>query len=150
MRRVLSCFTLLDKNYDTEKCIEYLSFGRSISIILVGSFSTNKSLNFVSISSHWLESYIFLILQSFCLVISFSLLWVWESEILSWVWGSKLLSSLTTLLLYSSIFILLSSSKKTHLYFLIYFFIYFYKFIDSPFLCFNRKFNSSLFFWSFE
>ena len=148
---------------DIEKCLEYLSFGKSISAILIGSFSTNKSLNFVSISSHLLGSYIFLILESFCLAISLSLSWVcelellswvWESKLLSWVWESKLLSSLTTLLLSSPIFILLSlpkflycyifHSKKTHLYFLINFF-YFYKFIHSLSMWFNKKFNSFFF-----
>jgi len=56
-----------------KKCLDYLSFEKSILIILIRYFSTNEYLSFISISSHWLGLYIFLVLELFFLVISFLL-----------------------------------------------------------------------------
>ena len=107
------------------------------------TFFTNKSLNFISISSPWLGPYIFLILELVYLAISFMLSWVWESE---------LLYSLTTSLLLSiPISILLSSSfnENSPIFSNSVLFVFFYKFIHNLFLWFYKELNSSLFlkFW---
>jgi len=40
----INIFVIVNKKNDEEKCLEYLSFGKFISTILIGSFSTNNNL----------------------------------------------------------------------------------------------------------